>query len=100
MISVTMAQRITNVPLLVRGADRGRAAVDLDALTRVAQRAAVPLEHPQVLLDHVPDHDCPAVAGERDALRPVADRRLADPGERRAVDAEEHELAVVVVERR
>src|SRR2546421_7691222 len=105
--SVSRARRITSSLLSradragspVGGANRGRAAVDLDALTGVAQRAAVPLEHPQILLHHVADHDRPAVGRERDALRPVPDGRLGDPGERDAGDAEQHELAVVVVVR-
>ena len=52
-------------------------------------------EHLDLLLHHVLDQDL--AAAERDALRPAADRRLAEPPKPLAVHLEDDEPAVLVV---
>src|SRR5438093_588795 len=85
--------------LFLRGAHGRRAPVDLDA-GDFLEPAAVEGEHLHVLLDHVAHEDRLAVGREGGALRPVADRRLGDLRQLHALRAQDHELAVVRVERR
>src|SRR5260370_36720924 len=84
---------------LLRGARGRRAAGDLDAAD-LLQGAAVEREALHVFLDHVAHEDRLAVGREGRALRPVADRRLGDLRQLRALRAQHPEPAAVAVERR
>src|SRR3989442_13037717 len=66
-------------PLLLGGPVGGRAAIHLDALARVVQRPAVPLEPPVVLFAHVAVPDRFACGRKGGALGPVAAARLRHP---------------------
>src|SRR6266545_1955252 len=82
------------------GANGGWAPVRFDPLAGIFQDGSVPLQHPDLLLDHVLHQNGAAVGRERDSLRPAPYPRGGRRDELRTFDAIKQQLGLLAVERR
>ena len=85
----------TNDPLLLRGADAGGAAVDLDR-AGLLERLAVKAQDLQLLLDHALHEKRLAVPAPDHTLSPMTDFGLGGERELRPIDAKNCDQSEVV----